>query len=58
MGKPNGKLWIVVRENGEHYLLEREPLEGVARWAKGQNVTVLEYSFAKVVYPEEPRAAR
>lgn len=43
------KLWIVVRSNGEHYLLEKEPLEGLAAWAVGQDVIIREYVFLRLV---------
>jgi hypothetical protein len=48
-------LWIVVRENGEHYLLEKLPLEGLETWAAGQNVTIYEYRFVRVAYSKEKR---
>lgn len=44
------KLLFVVRDTGEHYLLEKEPLEGIENWVAGQNVIVLEYAFSRVVY--------
>lgn len=44
------KVWIVCRPNGEHHLIEKEPLEGIDAWAKGQHVTVLEYDFERVTY--------
>lgn len=46
------KIWIVVRSNGEHHLLEREPLEGIDAWAKGQDVTIIEYGFSTIRYPK------
>jgi hypothetical protein len=44
------RLWIVVRPNGEHFLVEKEPLEGILGWAAGQHLVVLEYGFIGVVY--------
>jgi hypothetical protein len=48
---------MVVRPNGEHYFIEKEPLEGLLGWAAGQEVTVLEYTFTRVVYPKEQHVA-
>lgn len=44
------QIWIVVRSNGEHYLVEKPPLEGIEEWAKGQDVVILEYVFSNVAY--------
>jgi len=48
------KQWIVVRSDGERFLVEKEPLEGIHAWAKGQFVTVLEYDFGRVIYEKHP----
>jgi len=48
----HGHIWIVVRTNGEHHLLEKEPIEGIDAWAKGQDVTVIEYGFQKIRFPK------
>jgi hypothetical protein len=44
-------LWIVVRPSGERHFIEKEPLEGIMTWARGQEVIVLEYWFHKMIYP-------
>lgn len=46
----NDKLWVIIHANGDHFTLEKEPLEGILVWAKGQAVTVREYTFSSVVY--------
>ncbi len=46
------KVWIVIQPSGEHFLLEKEPLEGIAKWAEGQSVVVHEYRHSKIVYPK------
>jgi hypothetical protein len=50
------QIWIVVRSNGEHHLLEKEPIEGIDVWAKGQDVTVIEYRFNLIRYPKNVTA--
>lgn len=45
------RVWIVIRSNGERFLVEREPLEGIVAWAAGQDVTVIEYTVLTVVHP-------
>jgi len=50
----DGKNWIVVRADGERFFVEKEPLEGILEWAKGQFVTVLEYDFGRVIYEKHP----
>jgi hypothetical protein len=45
-------IWIVVRSNGEHHLLEKEPNEGIDEWAQGQDVTVIEYGVKTIRYPK------
>jgi hypothetical protein len=42
-------IWIVVRPNGDRHFVEKEPLEGIHAWARGQNVTVLQYEFSTVL---------
>jgi len=48
------KQWIVVRADGEKFLVEKEPPAGIRAWAKGQFVTVLEYNFGGVIYEKHP----
>jgi hypothetical protein len=48
------KVYVVVRSDGERFFVEKEPLEGIQAWAKGQFVTVLEYDFRAVVYEKHP----
>lgn len=48
------KVYVVVRSDGERFMVEKEPLEGIQAWAKGQFVTVLEYGSPAVVYEKHP----
>jgi hypothetical protein len=48
-GSPR-RLWLVIKPSGERHFIEKEPLGGVAEWAKGLDVTILEYQFAAVVH--------
>lgn len=52
------KLWIIYRPGGEHYILTKEPLGGIAAWAKGQDVSVAEYTLSRVVYQPPVKAAK
>ena len=45
------RIWIVVGSDGQRFLVEREPLGGMAAWAAGQKVTVIEYTTPAVIYP-------
>lgn len=45
------KIWVVFRPNGEQYVLLKEPLEGMENWARGQEVTVIEYGKTRQVWP-------
>ena len=47
-------IWIVVRSNGERHFVSKEPLEGIHAWARGQNVTVIQYDFATMLYEMKP----
>lgn len=53
LGLPN-KIWFVIWPNGERNFLHREPLEGIAAWAKGVNATIVEYTFKAVVHTPPP----
>lgn len=44
------RLWLVIKPSGERHFIEKEPLGGVAEWAKGLDVTILEYQFTAVVH--------
>lgn len=44
------RLWLVIRSTGECDFLRKEPLEGMAEWAKGLEVTIAEYRFRAVVH--------
>ncbi len=48
------RLWMVVRSNGERHLIHKEPIEGIAEWAKGSDSTVAEYQLAAVVHTPPP----
>ncbi len=50
----NEKIWVVVQATGEFHFLTKAPLEGFDEWAKGQNITVLEYTFTRYVYKKHP----
>lgn len=53
-GAPS-KIWLVLQPSGERHFLHKEPLEGIAAWAKGVNATVTEYEFAGVVHTPPPK---
>lgn len=44
------KLWLVVLPTGERHFIDKPMIDGIEAWAKGSNVTVLEYRFAAVVH--------
>lgn len=44
------KLWLVVLPTGERHFIDKPMIDGIESWAKGSNVTVLEYRFASVVH--------
>jgi len=48
--RASARLWIVVTEDRQHLLVKKEPLEGWEKWSFGQRVTILEYTFSKVIY--------
>ncbi len=52
-GVPN-RIWVVIRP-GERHLILKEPIEGIAVWAKGVDATVLEYTFAAVIHTPPPK---
>jgi hypothetical protein len=45
------KIWIVIEPTGLRHLVDKEPLEGILVWARGQQVTVIEYSAPLIVHP-------
>lgn len=44
-----GKMWVVIRAGGDRHPIDREPDEGIDEWARGQDVTVLEYTLTRVI---------
>ena len=54
----NENIWIVVEPSGEFHFLTKAPLEGFDEWAKGQDITVLEYKFERFVYKKQPAAPK
>jgi len=52
------RVWIVIRPSGERDLLYKEPLEGIAAWAKGLNATVAEYRFSGVAHAAPKKAKK
>lgn len=58
MTAPRGlpdRLWVVIRPNGERHFLTKEPLEGMGAWAKGLDVTIVEYAFSKITHTPPPK---
>jgi hypothetical protein len=49
------RIWVVIRPSGERDFIHREPLEGIAAWAKGVNATIAEYRFASVTHAAPPK---
>jgi hypothetical protein len=49
------RIWVVIRPSGERDFIHREPLEGIAAWAKGVNATIAEYCFAAVTHAAPPK---
>jgi hypothetical protein len=49
------RMWVVTRPSGEQYFVDKEPLEGMSRWAAGQDATVKEFRFVAVVYKPPPK---
>jgi hypothetical protein len=45
----------VIRPSGERDLIHREPLEGMAAWARGVDATIAEYRFAAVTHAAPPK---
>lgn len=57
MSAPRGlpaRIWVVVRPTGERDYLDKEPLEGIAAWAKGLNATIAVYPFGDVIHMPPP----
>jgi hypothetical protein len=54
VGLPD-RIWVVIRPSGERDFIHREPLEGIAAWAKGVNATIAEYRFAAVTHAAPPK---
>jgi hypothetical protein len=48
---------VIFHDNGSEHVLEREPLEGIEKWAAGQNVTVHEYAYSRTPYSRLPKKA-
>ena len=44
------RLWVVVRSTGERYYVDKPIEGGIEAWAKGQHITVAEYTFARVAH--------
>lgn len=44
------KIWLVALPTGERHFVDKPMLDGIDKWAKGSNVTVLEYLFVAVVH--------
>lgn len=42
------RVWVVIGPGGERFVLYTEPSEGIDEWAKGLNVTLMEYHLACV----------
>jgi len=51
-------MWVVIRPNGEKYIVEREPLEGIDKWARGQNVVIAQFDYSGVRYRPEITAKK
>lgn len=49
------KIWVVIRENGDQFVLYKEPLGGLEAWAAGQTVKVLEFTFTRVAYEKKAK---
>jgi len=54
VGLPD-RIWVVIRPSGERDFIHREPLEGIAAWAKGVNATIAEYRFTAVTHAAPPK---
>ena len=58
MTAPRGfpdRIWVVFfHGNGERHTFFKEPLEGMAKWAKGLNATVVEYQCSGVAHVPPP----
>ena len=49
------RLWLVIRANGERHFLDKEILGGMQAWAKGTDVTVVEYPYGSIVHTPPPK---
>lgn len=46
---------VIFHDNGSEHVLEKEPMEGILKWAAGQNVTVHEFTFTGTPYSRLPK---
>lgn len=46
---------MVIWPNGQYHFVHKELLEGMTQWAKGVDVTVVEYRFDKVIQTAAPK---
>lgn len=44
-------IYVVIRPGGEKAYLDKETREEVLAWAKGLNVTILEYRLVGAIHP-------
>lgn len=52
---PERKLWVVVGPDGQRHFIEKEPLEGIDNWARGQNVVIDEFVFRARIHSKEKK---
>jgi len=52
------RVWLVIEPNGNRHFIEKEFLGGIAGWAKGMKVTVIEYDFSAVVHTPPPETRK
>lgn len=53
MSAPRGlpeRIWVVTLPGGQRHFIDKPFLDGIAEWAKGMNVTIVEYHFAQIVH--------
>lgn len=46
---------MVIWPNGQHHFVHKELIGGMDAWAKGVDVTVVEYRFDKVIQTAVPK---
>jgi hypothetical protein len=49
------QVWMVIWPNGQHHFVHKELIGGMEAWAKGVDVTVVEYRFDKVIQTAAPK---